>query len=207
MAVYYGLVTRQDSILAEYSSIDGDFVTTAKMLIRNTPASSVLKTYTQGSKIFNFYTHESITFLCYSDICIGKELALQFLTEMKRQFPAYGNKAAAFAEVIQRLVKLYSKETIQQVDSFGRIEGNLEKAIESTKNGIDKVISRGKKMSVLIEKTAELSSGIKRFKNNAGKIRKGFWRSRVRIIVVLMVIAVIICYCVLVWMSSWQVEE
>jgi hypothetical protein len=202
MAVYYGLVTRNETVLAEYSSIDGDFSMTAKMLIRNTPASSVLKTYTQGSKIFNFYTQDSVTFLCYSDISLGRELALQFLTEMKRQFPQYTNKAAAFAEVIQRLVRLYSKENIHQVDQFTRIEGNLEKAIESTKNGIDKVISRGKQMSVLIEKTSELTSGIKALKGKATRLRKGFWRSRIKLLLVILVISVIIFYCGLVWLSA-----
>jgi hypothetical protein len=204
MAVYYGLVTRDETVLAEYSSVDGDFNVTAKMLIRNTPASSVLKTYTQGSKIFNFYTHDSVTFLCYSDISLGRELALQFLTEMKRQFPQYTNKAASFAEVIQRLVKLYSKENIHQVDPFTRIEGNLEKAIESTKSGIDKVISRGKQMSVLLEKTSELTSGIKALKGKATRLRKGFWRSRIKMLLLVLIIIIVILYCGLLWISSFD---
>jgi hypothetical protein len=207
MAVYYGLVTRQENVLAEYSLVDGDFVNTAKMLIRNTPASSVLKTYTQGSKIFNFYTHDSVTFLCYSDICIGRELALQFLTEMKRQFPAYENKAAAFAEVIVRLLRLYSRENIGQVDRFAKIEGNLERVIETSKNSIDRVVARGKSMSLLIEKTGQLSTGIRDLRGKVGQFRKGLWRSWVKVAMVLMAVVVICCYCVLVWMSSWKVEE
>lgn len=201
MAVYYGLVTRDDTVLSEYASIEGDFTVTAKMLLKNTPASSILKTYTQGSKIFNFYTQDSITFLCYSDISLGRELSLQFLTEMKRQFPNYVNKAAAFAEVIQKLVRMYSKENIHQVDSFHRIEKNLESAIESTKNGIDKVIGRGKQMNVLMQKTNELAVGMKVLKNKAEKLKKGFWRSRVKAIGIIIVLGVILTYSLIVWIS------
>jgi vesicle-associated membrane protein 7 len=201
MAVYYGLVTRDDTVLAEYASIEGDFTQTAKMLLKNTPSSSILKTYTQGAKIFNFYTQDSITFLCYSDISLGRELSLQFLTEMKRQFPNYINKAAAFAEVIQRLVKLYSKESIHQVDRFGRIEKNLEMAIESTKSGIDKAIGRGQKMSVLIHKTGELGVGMRVLRSKAERLRKGFWRSRIKALGILLVLGVVVCYCFIFWIS------
>jgi vesicle-associated membrane protein 7 len=202
MAVYYGLVTREDSVLAEYSSIEGDFSATARMLLRNTPASSVLKTYTQGSKIYNFYTQDSVTFLCYADISIGRELSLQFLTEMRKAFPNYANKAGTFAEFIKKLVKQYSKENIHEVDNFHKIETNLEKAVEATKSSIDKVISRGKKMSSLIEKTGELSNGMGKLTSKARKLHRNFWKSRIKALTAVFLIGIIISYCLIVWISQ-----
>lgn len=202
MAIYYGLVTREETILAEYSSIEGDFASTARMLLRSTPATPVLKTYTRDSKIFNFYTQDDLTFLCYADITIGKELSLQFLTQMKREFPKYSTKAGQFTEVIQKLVSQYSKERIHEVDNFHKIEKNLEKAIDKTKSSIEKVISRGKEMKILIEKTGELSTGMSQFSLKARKLHRNFWKSRIRALTVVFLIGIIITYCLVIWLSQ-----
>ena len=204
MAIYYGMITRDDMILAEYSSIDGDFSATARMLLRNTPGSATLKTYTQGSKIFNFYTQDGITFLCYADISIGRELSLQFLTEMRREFPNYSKKAGAFVEIIKKLVMQYSKEKIYEVDNFHKIEKNLEKAVETTKSSIDKVISRGKQMSVLIERTGELSNGMSQLSNKARKLHRNFWKNKVKALTVIFLVGIIITYSLVIWVSQMQ---
>lgn len=202
MAVYYGLVMREDNVLAEYSSIEGDFSSTARMLLRNTPASSILKTYTQGSKIFNFYTQDSITYLCYADLSIGRELSLQFLTEMRREFPNYATKAGAFVKVIKKLVLQYSKDNIHEVDNFHKIETNLSTAVEKTKSSIDKVISRGKQMSVLIEKTSELSTGISQLGANARRLQKNIWKNRIKALTIIFFLGICITYGVAVWIST-----
>lgn len=202
MAVYYGLVMREDNVLAEYSSIEGDFSSTARMLLRNTPASSILKTYTQGSKIFNFYTQDSITYLCYADLSIGRELSLQFLTEMRREFPNYVTKAGAFVKIIKKLVLQYSKDNIHEVDNFHKIETNLSTAVEKTKSSIDKVISRGKQMSVLIEKTSELSTGISQLGANARRLQRNIWKNRIKALTIIFFLGICITYGVVVWIST-----
>jgi hypothetical protein len=201
MAVYYGMITRDDSVLAEYSSIEGDFSATSRMLLRNTPPSNMLKTYTQGSKIFSFYTEDQITYLCYADIEIGKELSLQFLSEMKREFPKYHGRAGAFAEVIKRLVKQYGKEHIHEVDHFHKIENNLNTAVEKTKNSIEKVILRGKQMSQLIERTGELSNGIGNLGNKAKKLHRNIWRNRIKALTLVFLLGITITYCVALWLG------
>lgn len=105
MAVYYGMLAKHTQILAEYSSFEGDYSQTAEKLISQSAPSDVLKTYTQGNKIYSFFSENEYTYLCKSDATFGRELSYAFLRDMQKSYTdKYKNKAATFAQEIRRLM-------------------------------------------------------------------------------------------------------
>ncbi|CAG9321401.1 unnamed protein product [Blepharisma stoltei] len=206
MAVHYALVARGQQILSEYSPIEGDFATTARSLLKSTEASSVFKTYTQGNKTYNFFTNDNITYLCYADLGIGRDLALQFLNEMQRSFPKYANKAGTFAEFQKKLISQYSPERLHEVDKLSGVERNLNLAVESTKNNLDKVIMRGTHMKTLIKKTDELSFGLSKFSNTARSIQRRAWKQKLKALSLIFIIGIIAIYMFAMWIAADQAE-
>lgn len=202
MAVHYALVARGQIILSEYSPIEGDFAATARSLLKSTEASSVFKTYTQGNKTFNFFTNESITYLCYADLTIGRDLALQFLNQMLKEFTKYSNKAGAFVEVQKKLISQYSPERMHEVDKLTGVEKNLNMAVESTKSNIEKVIQRGSQMKILIKKTDELSFGLNKFRSTARSFQRRAWKQKLKAMSFIFIFAIIGIYMLVIWIAS-----
>lgn len=105
MSVLYGLVCRGQVILADYSAYIDDFSEIARKLIGQNPQSSVMKTYTQGHRVFSFFSDDDLTFMCVSEQGLSRETSHQFLKTMQQLFiPKYSDKAALFASEIKNLV-------------------------------------------------------------------------------------------------------
>jgi len=105
MAVHYGMLAKHKQIIAEYSPVEGDYSSTAEKLISQTAPSDVLKTFTQGNKIYSFFSENEYTYLCQSDASFGRELSFAFLHDMQKSYTdKYKNKAATFAQEIRRLM-------------------------------------------------------------------------------------------------------
>jgi len=202
MAVHYALVARDSEVIAEFSEFPGEFSLTAKKLLKSTEKTQVFKTYTQGNKTFNFYTFEDLTFLCYSDLSLGRELNLKFLDEMRKSFPAYTRKAGAFAEVIKKLISQYSPERLHEVDKFAYLENNLSCAVESTKSNIGKVIERGTKINHLMKKTDNLNHGIKKFTATAKSLRRKALKQKLKALALVFILGVLCIYIFFVWIET-----
>lgn len=150
MAIYYGLIAKEGLVLSQFSIFPVDVSSTALMLLRNTTASISLKTYTHTSKVFSFYTHDSISYLCCADASAGIETTLQYLAEMKHEYLCC-SKSAKFEDVIKKLLDKYSENKSYEI----RVESELRFKV----NNIDRVMLRGRQMTEIVEKANEMAAG------------------------------------------------
>mmetsp|Transcript_1607 Transcript_1607/g.3471 ORF Transcript_1607/g.3471 Transcript_1607/m.3471 type:complete len:204 (-) Transcript_1607:29-640(-) len=203
MSVLYGGVCRAHVILADYSAYIDDFSETARKLISQSPASSVMKTYTQGHRVFSFFTEFDLTFICVSEQALSRETAYQFLKTLQQLFtPKYADKAALFATEIKKLVHSYSKENLHNVDPFAKVEYKLSSVVETTKSSIDKVIERQGKMSSLLQKTDDLTDGTAKLSRTARMIHRKVWKDKIRMYCGVCLLATTVIGIFVVWVLT-----
>lgn len=204
MTIVYALVSRQKTVLAEYTATlaTGNFPTVTRMLLAKIPATDGKMTYIYDDWVFHYISEDGICYLCMSDEKNKHRVPYAFLQDMKDNFLArYGIDAAQVA-IAFSFNEEFSKVICQRMDYYN--SGGAADSIDTLKNQIDEVkdgmvqnieriLERGEKIELLVDKTDRLNQQAFRFENSSRNLRRHlYWRKMRNIgicsVVVLLVI-------------------
>jgi len=193
MGIVYALVSRQKTVLAEYTatSATGNFPTVTRMLLAKIPTSDGKMTYVYDDYVFHYVVESGICYLCMSDEKNKHRGPYAFLQDIRERFLAqYGVEAAlkaiafSFNEEFSKVIR----ERMEYYNGGGSIDNidNLRNQIDEVKDGmiqnIETVLERGEKIELLVDKTDRLNQQAFRFESTSRNLRRHLYWRRVRYI-------------------------
>jgi vesicle-associated membrane protein 7 len=152
--------------LAEASLAEGNFNMLALKLLtkikKNTSASYVY----ENKYIFHYNNENEVTFLCMTDAAFHNRTAYAYLFDIKDKFfDKYGTSASSlpgyganreFADIMKGKMQFYNSDQ-GSTDKLKTVRENIERTKDIMIENIDKVLARGEKIELLVNKTQQLS--------------------------------------------------
>mmetsp|Transcript_206 Transcript_206/g.264 ORF Transcript_206/g.264 Transcript_206/m.264 type:complete len:226 (+) Transcript_206:174-851(+) len=189
MTIVYALVSVGKTVLAEYTATSGNFPTVTRVLLAKIPNQDGKMSYVYDNYMFHYVVEDGVCHLCMSDEMNKHRIPYAFLEDMKGRFVAqYGRQeplqAIAFAynedfsKAIQERMDFYnSDEADRTIDSIGAVKSQIDDVKGIMVQNIEKVLERGEKIELLVDKTDRLNQQAFRFESSSRSLRRAmYWR-------------------------------
>lgn len=203
--ILFSLVARGTLILAEYSSVSGNAIQIAHRILEKLPQVDTRVSYTQERHMYHVLVSDGITFLCMSEEGFGRRIPYAFLEDIKNKFfETYGTAAlnavsyeynTEFSRVLQQQMDYFSNDP--NADAITRMRGGMAEVKHIMIENIEKVLERGERIELLVDKTDHLSSEAFIFRKEARKLKNKMWWKNVKMIILLVILALIVLYIIL----------
>jgi len=206
MAILYALVARGSVVLAEFSSTATNASNIARQILDKIPGNDDTHvSYSQDRFIFHVKRTDGLTVLCMADDTAGRRIPFAFLEDIHQRFVrTYGRAVISaqaygmndeFSRVLSQQVEYYSNDP--NADRMNRIKGEMSQVRNVMIENIDKVLERGDRLELLVDKTANMQGNTFRFRKQARHFRSSVWWKNVKLTVALIVLLLVIIYVVL----------
>lgn len=213
MSIVYALVAREQTVLCEYTEAGGNFPTITRVVLRKiarneTPITANRCTFAYDNHRFHFLLHEGLIYLCMTDPEIKTSVIFAMLEEMKKEFlMKYGDQGRTsiayamsdFSKVLKVLVQKYENDTTSG-DQFDQVEGKMKSVKNVMVENINKVLERGEKLDLLVDKSNNLQQEAFKFESTATKLKRVMWYKNLKLM-----IGIIILVIILMWLISSMV--
>lgn len=194
MTIVYALVSREKTVLAEYTaqSATGNFPTVTRVLLSKIPQQDGRQTYVYDQYLFHYVVESGICFLCMSDELNKHRIPYAFLNDMKDRFSGkYGREeplhAIAFAynedfsRIIQERMDFFnSDEADRSIDNIGAVKSQIDDVKGVMVQNIERVLERGEKLELLVERTDRLNQQAFRFEASSRSLRRTMYWKQMR---------------------------
>ncbi|XP_042028468.1 vesicle-associated membrane protein 721-like [Salvia splendens] len=202
----YALVARGTPpvVLAEYTEFSGNFNSIAYQCLQKLPASNNKFTYNCDNHTFNYLVHDGFTYCVVAEESAGRQLPMAFLERIKDDFVAkYGGGKAATApanglnkEFGPKLKEqmLYCSEHPEEISKFAKVKAQVSEVKGVMMENIEKVLDRGEKIELLVDKTENLHHQAQDFRTTGTQIRRKMWlqNMKIKLIVLAIIVALIL---------------
>ena len=217
MPLMYALVSRQANVLAEHTpdGVTGNFSTIARVLLKKiqpTADNNVRRSFEHDQYAFHTLQqhHPDIIFLVMADKAFPRPAAFSFLDAVQQRFDSqYGLRAeTAIAYAYQAdfsRVLMSQMDRVNEEQSSGNTMTQIRTGIADVKDqmvdNIDKVIMRGEKIELLVDKSEELETRAIKFQRSSRGLRRGMlwknakWGAILLVVLALIVLGIIMAFC------------
>ncbi len=86
MTILYALVARKKTVLAEFTTTQGNFPTVTRVLLSKIPEHDSRMSYVYDKHVFHYIVDQGITFLCMSDENTKRRITFSFLDDIKKSW-------------------------------------------------------------------------------------------------------------------------
>ncbi|EEC81677.1 hypothetical protein OsI_25239 [Oryza sativa Indica Group] len=232
-SLIYAFVARGTVVLAEYTEFTGNFTTIAAQCLQKLPASNNKFTYNCDGHTFNYLVEDGfssnrigilgIQGLAYCVVAVesvGRQIPIAFLDRVKEDFTKRyggGKAATAAANSLNREFGSKLKEHMQycvdhpeEISKLAKVKAQVSEVKGVMMENIEKVLDRGEKIELLVDKTENLRSQKYRimvpkviwltvdmaqdFRQQGTKVRRKMWlqNMKIKLIVLGIIIALIL---------------
>ncbi|CAA2982616.1 vesicle-associated membrane 722-like [Olea europaea subsp. europaea] len=202
----YALVARGTPpvILAEYTEFSGNFNSIACQCLQKLPSSNNKFTYNCDNHTFNYLVHDGFTYCVVAEESAGRQVPMAFLERIKDDFVAmYGGGKAATApanslskEFGRKLKEhmQYCTDHPEEISKLSKVKAQVSEVKGVMMENIEKVLDRGEKIELLVDKTENLHHQAQNFRNTGTTLRRKMWlqNMKIKIIVLAIVVALIL---------------
>lgn len=188
--IVYALVSRQKTVLAEYTATSGNFPTVTRVLLSKIPPVDGRMTYVYDEHVFHYVVEGGICFLCMSDEQNKPRVPFALLNDMKELFTSkYGlevpQRAIAFSLNVEFSPKIqermdYYNSAGSNVDGLSAVKNQIEDVKGVMVENIEKVLERGEKIELLVDKTDRLNQQAFKFESSSKRLRQAMWWKNAR---------------------------
>ncbi|GAB2229127.1 hypothetical protein Droror1_Dr00023262 [Drosera rotundifolia] len=200
----YSFVARGTVTLAEYTEFTGNFTAIASQCLNKLPATNNKFTYNCDGHTFNFLVENGFTYCVVAVESVGRQLPMAFLERVKDDFiKKYGGGKAATA-LPNSLNKDFGpklKEHMQycvdhpdEMNKLSKVQAQISEVKGVMMENIEKVLDRGEKIELLVDKTDNLRNQAQEFRQQGTKMRRKMWlqNMKIKLIVLGIIIALIL---------------
>ncbi|KAK7373680.1 hypothetical protein VNO80_07096 [Phaseolus coccineus] len=203
-SLIYSFVARGTVILAEYTEFTGNFTGVAAQCLQKLPSSNNKFTYNCDGHTFNYLVDNGFTYCVVAVESAGRQIPIAFLERIKEDFTkkyAGGKAATAAAQSLNREFGPKLKEQMQycvdhpeEVSKLAKVKAQVSEVKGVMMENIEKVLDRGEKIELLVDKTENLRSQAQDFRQQGTKIRRKMWfqNMKIKLIVLGIIIALIL---------------
>ncbi|XP_019464691.1 PREDICTED: vesicle-associated membrane protein 711-like isoform X2 [Lupinus angustifolius] len=172
MGILYGMVGRGHVVLAEFNATQSNASGIAKQ---------ILEKINEGTVPFAFL----------------EDIHQKFVKTYGRAIisaPGYAMNEE-FSRVLSQQIDYYSNNP--NADRLNRLKGEMTQVKTVMIDNIEKVLERGGRLEMLVEKTSAMNNNSIRFKRQSRRYRNNMWWNNVRLTVTLIIIFIISIYILL----------
>jgi len=174
-------------------------------------------TYTSGSNFIHYIalapseypsapSAGGLTFLCVAQESLGRRVPFGFLLELKKKFlsdydpsstdfselPSYG--CAAFNSTLKGLMHSHGNTEQGKNDAIKNVQREMEDVREVMSENIERVLERGERIDLLVDKTDRLGGSARDFRVRSRGLRRRMWWKNVKLMVLLCIVVVFLIY-------------
>ncbi|KAJ9454075.1 hypothetical protein DIPPA_70179 [Diplonema papillatum] len=156
-----------------------------KVILEKIKSEDHKLTYTYDKFLFHYIVSERICYLCMADEAMDRRIPFVFLEDTKKSFKKmYAERWGQVATV--KDLKDFTPELSKQLNIANTgsedVIRKLKKDIDETKNimneNIEKILVRGEKIDLLVERSNELDTGATQFRSSARTLRWEMWKRK-----------------------------
>lgn len=196
-------------VLAEYTEFTGNFTTIASQCLQKLPSSNNRFTYNCDGHTFNYLVENGFTYCVVAVESAGRQIPIAFLERIKEEFTKkYGGGKAATAST-RGLNKEFGpklKEQMQycvdhpeEISKLAKVKAQVSEVKGVMMENIEKVLDRGEKIELLVDKTENLRSQAQDFKTQGTKVKRRMWIQNMKM--KLIVFGIVIALFLIIFMS------
>ncbi|KAI4378052.1 hypothetical protein MLD38_015592 [Melastoma candidum] len=210
-SLIYSFVARGETVLAEYTEFKGNFTAIAVQCLQKLPASSNRFTYNCDSHTFNYLVENPFTYCIVAAESAGRQIPIAFLERIKDDFSKrYGGGKAAtagpnsltkeFGPKLKQHMQ-YCIEHPEEISKLAKVKAQVSEVKGVMMENIEKVLDRGEKIELLVDKSENLRSQAQDFRTQGTKIRRKMWIQNMKMklvvfgIIVILILIVIMSIC------------
>ena len=134
-----------------------------------------------------------LTYLVVARSDLGRRIPFGYLFEIKKRFlaaydphstdfaslPAYG--AASFNHELKSLMVEYGTTGEGRADAISRVQGEIENVRGVMTENIERVLERGERIELLVDKTDRLGGSAHEFRIRSRGLRRRMWWKNVKV--------------------------
>ncbi|KAG2215125.1 hypothetical protein INT46_006511 [Mucor plumbeus] len=202
MSLIYGLVARGATILAEHTNSSGNFATVTQAILEKIPPNNSKLTYVYDRYLFHYICEDGITYMCMADDSFGRRIPFIFLQDLKEKFlNTYGKNRAfeappyglnEFSRVIEKQMEYFS--TNPSADRLKQVHGEIEQVKDVMVHNIERVLERGERIELLVDKTDNLNQQAFAFKKRSTQLKRAMWWKNTKIMAMICLVCFLIAY-------------
>ncbi|TYG98801.1 hypothetical protein E1A91_A10G136000v1 [Gossypium mustelinum] len=201
----YSFVARGMVILAEYTEFTGNFTSIAGQCLQKLPSSNNKFTYNCDGHTFNYLVENGFI------ESAGRQIPIAFLERIKEDFSRRyggGKAATATAKSLNREFKSKLKEHMkycvehpEEISKLAKVKAQVSEVKGVMMENIEKVLDRGEKIELLVDKTENLRSQAQDFRQQGTKIKRKMWIENMKMklivfgIVLALVLIIVLSVC------------
>ena len=205
--ILYALVSRGNVILAEETlgkqskrGISGNFATVASKLLSKFPQSDGKNSYSYDAEHeFHLFSSDGLFYLCLAEQGVQLRIAYSLLSSLKEKFLShYGERwqranayaMSDFSRVINGELKRFNDP---ESDKMYRLKGEISEVKDVMRNNINKVLERGEKIELLVDKSEQLAESAHVFHKRAKSLKWAMCRENAKLwgIIIFVILAII----------------
>ncbi|KAI9103311.1 synaptobrevin-domain-containing protein [Phlyctochytrium arcticum] len=211
MPIIYGLAARGAIILAEHATTTGNFTTVTQHILERLPEGDSKMTFVYDRYLFHYMTRNNITYLCLADDAFGRRLPFAFLEDIAKKFEsAYGGERSQnaiayglneFSKVIAQQMHTSLNEALQDfyssdqgADRLRQVQGDIDQVRDVMVHNIEKVLERGERIDILVDKTDNLNQTSFAFKRRSTALRRREWWKNTKLLIIMGVAGFLLIY-------------
>ncbi|EFJ37930.1 hypothetical protein SELMODRAFT_164037 [Selaginella moellendorffii] len=208
-SLIYSFVARGTVVLAEYTGFSGNFSTIAIQCLQKLPANNNKFTYTCDKHTFNYLVEDGFTYMVVADEDFGRQIPFAFLERVKEDFKRRYGGGKADTAIANSLDKEYGpklKEHMQycvthpdEMNKIAKIKAQVSEVKGIMMDNIEKVLDRGEKIELLVDKTDNLRFQADNFRRQGRDLRRKMWLQNMK--VKLIVLGIVIVLILIIWLS------
>ncbi|XP_024964293.1 vesicle-associated membrane protein 711-like [Cynara cardunculus var. scolymus] len=206
MTILYTLVARGSVVLAEFSGTHTNASTISRQILEKIPGNNDMNvSYSQDRYIFHVKRTDGLTVLCMADDVAGRRIPFAFLEDIHQRFVrTYGRAVLSaqaygmndeFSRVLSQQMEYYSNDP--NADRINRLKGEMGQVRSVMIENIDKVLERGDRLDLLVDKSANMQTNTLRFRKQTRRFRSTVWWRNVKLTIALILLILVIIYVVL----------
>ncbi|KAJ4825489.1 hypothetical protein Tsubulata_025510 [Turnera subulata] len=210
-SLIYSFVARGTVVLAEYTEFKGNFTSIASQCLQKLPSSNNKFTYNCDGHTFNYLVENGFTYCVVAVESAGRQIPIAFLERVKEDFSKrYGGGKASTAGA-NSLKKEYGpklKEHMQycidhpeEINKLAKVKAQVSEVKGVMMENIEKVLDRGEKIELLVDKTENLRSQAQDFRQQGTKMKRKMWIENMKMklivfgIVLALVLIIVLSIC------------
>jgi len=205
MPIIYSVVSKGTVVLAEFANAKGNFDQVVRRILEKIPTTANSKmSYVYERHIFHYIVDDHLIYLCMADEEFGRRIPFAYLEDLKGRFKvSYGDRgktALAFAmnedfsRVMKNLMEYYSNNP--NSDKLNKLKGDVDEVKNVMVQNIERVLERGERIELLVDKSETLSNSAFKFKKQSTALKRSMWWKNVKLIIVIIVVVLLVIYII-----------
>ncbi|XP_078435088.1 vesicle-associated membrane protein 727 [Wolffia australiana] len=223
----YSFVANGTIVLAEHTLFSGNFSTLAVQCLQKLPSNSSKFTYSCDGYTFNFLVENRFVFLVVAEEIAGRSIPFVFLDRVKEDFmQRYGTSINdeeshpladddddlfedrfSIAYNLDREFGPRLKEHMsycishpEEMNKLSKLKAQITEVKGIMMDNIEKVLDRGEKIELLVDKTESLQFQADSFQRQGRQLRRKMWLQNLRM--KLMLAAAAVALIIILWLIA-----